>query len=154
MLIQERGIDMVEKLNGLPEAESLIYGNKKHEQVYGNVSFYDVYGGSIAMAELYGLPDEEEDGVPVFGVYMGEQLLFPVVPVNGAAWCAIYTGAFHPDDLEGKQVTIERIPENMKAQFLEEESSEERFVASGKVKEFSESRREMGISAMQKVDGN
>lgn len=51
---------MVEKLNGLAEAYAEIKGSEKHSEISGIVYFYDVYGGTIVMAEIYGLPDVED----------------------------------------------------------------------------------------------
>ena len=43
---------MVEKLNGMPEAYAEITGIETYPNIYGGVSFYDVYGGTIVMAEI------------------------------------------------------------------------------------------------------
>lgn len=64
---------MVEKLNGAPEAYAEIRGTEEYPAVHGRVNFYDVYGGTVLMAEIYGLPDEErgEEG-QFFGFHIHE----------------------------------------------------------------------------------
>lgn len=117
---------MVEKLNGLPEAEVRLRGNEKYSEVHGIISMFDVYGGSVVMAELYGLPDEMQDGrEPAFGLFMDNRFLFLLLPVNGAAWCAMYTGRFHPDDVYGKAVTVRRMGKGMSARTEDDITGEE-----------------------------
>lgn len=127
---------MVEKLNGLPEAVARISGSEEYPQIQGMVYFFDVFGGTIVMAEIYGLPDEEwKDVGKFFGFHIheggrcaGERPPFsetgehynpagmqhpfhagdlpPLLSVNGTAWYAVYTGRFHPDDVVGRTVVI------------------------------------------------
>lgn len=127
---------MVEKLNGLPEAAARISGTEEFSQIQGMVYFFDVYGGTIVMAEIYGLPDEDyKDVGKFFGfhIHEGERCagerpplsetgghynpegmqhpfhagdLPPLLSVNGSAWYAVYTGRFHPDDVIGRTVVI------------------------------------------------
>lgn len=52
---------MVEKLNGAPEAYAEIRGTKSYPDIHGRVTFYEVFGGTIVMAEVYGLPDEANE---------------------------------------------------------------------------------------------
>lgn len=64
---------MVEKLNGIPEAYAEIEGIKNYPEIHGTVYFYEVYGGTIVMAEIYGLPDEEnEQEGQFFGFHVHE----------------------------------------------------------------------------------
>lgn len=64
---------MVEKLNGAPEAYAEIRGTKEYPEIHGRVTLYDVYGGTVLMAEIYGLPDEAngEEG-QFFGFHIHE----------------------------------------------------------------------------------
>jgi Cu-Zn family superoxide dismutase len=50
---------MVEKLNGMPEAYAEMIGSENYPDLRGMIYFFEVYGGTIVMAEIYGLPDEE-----------------------------------------------------------------------------------------------
>lgn len=64
---------MVEKLNGMPEAYAEIKGSAKYPDIHGRVYFYDVYGGTIVMTEVYGLPDEEvQEMGKFFGFHIHE----------------------------------------------------------------------------------
>lgn len=64
---------MVEKLNGIPEAYAEITGIDKYPDIHGRISFYEVYGGTVLMAEVYGLPDEDTKGVgKFFGFHVHE----------------------------------------------------------------------------------
>ena len=134
---------MVEKLNGIPEAYAEIAGIEAYPEIHGTVYFYDVFGGTIVMAEIYGLPDQEnpETG-QFFGFHVHEGVecmgdaadllkntgghynpmnqehpqhagdLPPLLSVNGAAWIAVYTGRFHPDDVIGRTVVIHLHPDD------------------------------------------
>lgn len=127
---------MVEKLNGMPEAYAEIEGIEKYPDIHGSVYFFDVYEGTILMAEIYGLPDEKMSGGQFFALHIhegnactgdmedplkntGEHLnpeqmghpqhkgdLPSLLSVNGSAWMAVYTGRFHPEDIIGKTVVI------------------------------------------------
>lgn len=128
---------MIEKLNGIPEAYAEITGIEAFPEIRGSVSFYEVYDGTIVMAEIYGLPDkdtEEMGGFYGFHIHGGKSCtgtvedplinteghlnlsgkehpyhigdLPPLLSVNGAAWLAVYTGRFHPEDIIGKAVVI------------------------------------------------
>ena len=125
---------MVEKLNGLPEAEVRLKGNGKFDEVHGIVSLFEVYGGTIVMAELYGLPDEIQDKEePAFGIFMDDWFIFPLMPVNGAAWCAAYTGRFHPNDMYGKKVTVRKMGKVMPVRTGDDSNGEE--IVSGNIGE-------------------
>lgn len=65
---------MVEKLNGAPEAYAEIRGTKEYPEIHGRVTLYDVYGGTVLMAEIYGLPDEAngEEGQFLASISMKE----------------------------------------------------------------------------------
>ena len=127
---------MIEKLNGMPEAAAKISGTKEYPEIQGMVYFFEVYGGTIVLAEIYGLPDDEwKDVGKFFGFHIheggrcagerpplsetGEHYnpngmqhpfhagdLPPLLSVDGTAWYAVYMGRFHPDDVVGKTVVI------------------------------------------------
>ena len=64
---------MVEKLNGMPEAAARISGTEEYPDIQGMVYLFEVYGGTVVMAEIYGLPDEEwKDVGKFFGFHVHE----------------------------------------------------------------------------------
>lgn len=138
---------MVEKLNGIPEAYAKIKGADGYPEIHGMIYFYDVYGGTIVMTEVYGLPDElvPDDGkFFAFHIHEGKSCtgnikdafanvgkhynpkemehpdhagdLPPLLSTHGAAWSAVYTGRFFPDDVVGKTVIIHDQPDDFKTQ--------------------------------------
>ena len=64
--VQKEGDVMVEKLNGIPEAYAEVEGSAQFPEIHGIVYFFEVYGGTIVMAEIYGLPDEEKQDIGKF----------------------------------------------------------------------------------------
>ena len=64
---------MIEKLNGAPEAYADIRGTEEYPEIHGRITFYDVFGGTVLMAEIYGLPDEDnETAGHFFGFHIHE----------------------------------------------------------------------------------
>ena len=145
--MQKEGNVMVEKLNGMPEAYAEVKGSDQYPEIHGMVYFFDVYGGTIVMAEIYGLPDEESqetgeffafhiqegkdcrgDGKEAFpdaGKHYNPEHkehpehagdLPPLLSTHGAAWNAVYTGRFHPDDVTGRTVIIHKDPDDFHTQ--------------------------------------
>ncbi len=52
---------MMLKIKENPTATAEIMGNGKYGNIRGRVDFYDTYGGTVMVAELYGIPKELED---------------------------------------------------------------------------------------------
>ena len=52
---------MLIKITGEPAATAEIMGSEAYESVRGKADFYDTYGGTVIIVELYGLPEELED---------------------------------------------------------------------------------------------
>ncbi len=52
---------MLIKINENPTATAVIIGSKEYESIRGKADFYDTYGGTVIVVELYGLPEELED---------------------------------------------------------------------------------------------
>ena len=50
--------------NDIPDAYAQVRGNVNHADVHGNVYFYGMHGGTLVVAEIYGLPEtmDEENG--------------------------------------------------------------------------------------------
>lgn len=138
---------MIEKLNGEPEAYAEIAGTEEYPEIHGRVTFYDVYGGTVLMAEIYGLPDEASgDDGQFFGFHIHEGSICAgdatdllkdtgghynpkgkehpehagdlpsLLSTRGAAWMAVYTGRFHPEDVIGRTVVVHLHPDDMHTQ--------------------------------------
>ena len=64
---------MIEKLKAAPEANADIRGTEEYPEIHGRITFYDVFGGTVLMAEIYGLPDEDnETAGHFFGFHIHE----------------------------------------------------------------------------------
>lgn len=64
---------MLEILNGVPEAFADVKGSEQFPDVHGMVYFFGVHGGTIVMAEIYGLPDIEQQYLgKFFGFHIHE----------------------------------------------------------------------------------
>ena len=62
----KEGDVMIENQNRMPEAFAQIAGSAEYPEIHGVVYFFDVYGGTVVMAEVYGLPDEEKQDIGKF----------------------------------------------------------------------------------------
>ena len=47
---------MFSNMNTMPDAYAKIQGNQQHSDLKGTVSFFEVHGGTIVVAEITGLP--------------------------------------------------------------------------------------------------
>lgn len=57
----------------IPDAYAKIQGTVNYPDIHGHVSFYDVFDGTIIIAELLGLPDSEStDTGAFFGIHIHE----------------------------------------------------------------------------------
>lgn len=60
---------------GNPVATAVLKGSAQYRTIHGNVNFYDTYGGTILVVEIYGIPDEiekESNGFLGFHIHKGE----------------------------------------------------------------------------------
>lgn len=48
---------MMQNIFGMPEAHAQVHGNDRNREIQGNVYFYGVHGGTLVVAEIYGLPN-------------------------------------------------------------------------------------------------
>ncbi len=61
--------------NDAPDAYAQVRGNINHSQIHGNVYFYEMYKGTLVVAEIYGLPetmDKENGDFYGFHIHEGE----------------------------------------------------------------------------------
>ena len=59
-------------LNTTPAARASVRGNAAHRGLHGAVNFYPAAGGTLVVAELYGLPSRPADGVFGFHIHEGD----------------------------------------------------------------------------------
>lgn len=63
----------MEKLKEMPEACANLAGSEKYPDIRGKVEFYGVYGGTVVVAEVFGLPKEDGEKNPgFFGFHIHE----------------------------------------------------------------------------------
>ena len=135
--------NIVSQMERLPDAYAEIQGTADYPDIHGQVSFYDVFNGTIVTAEIQGLP---ANAGPFFGFHIHERntctgdstdLLkntgkhfnphnqehphhvgdLPVLlSVKGTAWSSVYTGKFHPEDVIGRTVVIHLHPDDYRTQ--------------------------------------
>ncbi len=137
---------MLTTINANPAATAEIKGSKQYESIRGKVDLYDTYEGTILIAEIYGIPEELEDSRGFHGFHIhggasctgnmedpfadtGEHYnpsgkphpghagdLPPLLFNNGAAWMAVYTARFYPEDVIGKTVVIHDMADDFRTQ--------------------------------------
>ncbi len=116
---------MFSLLNRKPDAQANITGNDLVPNISGTITFYGVYGGSIVIAEISGMPSTNHfhgfhihDGDNCLGKTGGHYNptgklhpehsgdLPPLLVADGNAFLAFYTNRFYPEDIIGKLVII------------------------------------------------
>lgn len=50
---------MLQNLKRMPDAYALVKGNNEYADIRGNVYFYGVHGGTIVVAEIFGIPVQD-----------------------------------------------------------------------------------------------
>lgn len=64
---------MLKISNENPSATARIKGNENYPDIRGKVDFYETYGGTVLVVEVYGLPKElEEKGGGFYGFHIHE----------------------------------------------------------------------------------
>lgn len=59
--------------NGRPEAYAVIEGSSSYPGIYGNVLFYSIYGGTLLLADIMGLPASTGNCITdIFGFHIHE----------------------------------------------------------------------------------
>lgn len=136
---------MIQNINGIPDAYAKIIGDAEHSEIQGNVYFYGMYKGTLVVAEIYGLPNTEENGnfygfhihegknctgnqedsfKNTGGHYNLEKLehpkhkgdLPPILSNDGIAWSAVYTERFYPEEIVGKTIVVHDMADDFKTQ--------------------------------------
>ena len=64
---------MFKVIQGIPSAHAAIKGSETYESIRGNVYLYEVYGGTVLMGEIYGIPPElERESGGFYGFHIQE----------------------------------------------------------------------------------
>lgn len=59
-MVYKEGDFMFEKISDMPDGYAEIAGIEEYPGIHGRVLFYEVYGGTIVTAEIYGLPEQDK----------------------------------------------------------------------------------------------
>ncbi len=127
-------------------AWAAVCGGKEHPGLLGCVKFFQTPGGTLTLAEVWGLPVSPESGTGIFGFHIHEGKscesggekefdkagghlnpaggphpghmgdLPPLFAQNGYAWTAFFTSRFTVRDILGHTVILHENPDDFTAQ--------------------------------------
>lgn len=120
--------------NTLPAAYVTLEGTELAPELKGIVYFYEVYDGTLVLASLQGLSNQ--NGFHAFHIHNGNTCaepgthynptnqmhpnhagdLPPLLVCNGSAFLACYTNRFFPDEIIGKTVIVHSMPDDFSSQ--------------------------------------
>ena len=69
MLRQNKNVFAKAIINDQPCAKATIKGRPKNPRLHGAVYFYKIYDGTLVVAEIYGIPQRDDNGKPSPGFY-------------------------------------------------------------------------------------
>lgn len=143
---------MFSMIQSMPYATAKISGNSLYPEIEGEVSFYEMYGGTLVVATVKNLPNG--NGFHAFHIHDGavanreEKVDITILPINrirkdagdmppllanqGTAFSAFYTDRFYPEDIVGKVVVIHAMSDDFKSQPSGNPGS---MIACGEIKE-------------------
>lgn len=143
---------MFSMIQSMPYANAKISGNSMNPEIEGEVSFYEMHGGTLVVATVKNLPDE--NGFHAFHIHDGNSCVEgkqgshynptnqphpqhagdmpPLLANKGNAFSAFYTDRFYPEDIVGKVVVIHAMPDDFKSQPSGNPGS---MIACGEIKE-------------------
>lgn len=132
-----------DSMDTMPDAYAAIRGSG-NSPIRGDVYFYGVHGGTIVVAKIYGLPENDAGNFYGFHIHEGSSCTgdnsdpfkntgdhynptkaehpkhagdLPVLMGNdGTAWCEVYTNRFNPEDVVGKTVVIHDMADDFRSQ--------------------------------------
>ena len=127
---------MFSNIQSMISAKAKILGSAMYPDISGEVSFYEVYGGTMVVANVKNLPDG--NGFHGFHIHAGNSCspmsegghfnptgqihpqhvgdMPPLLANDGAAFAAFYTNRFYPEDVIGKVVVIHSGPDDFTSQ--------------------------------------
>ncbi len=75
---------MFKVIQEIPSAHATIKGSEAYESIQGNVYLYEVYGGTVLMGEIYGIPPELEEraAASTASIFMKEAGVREVLRMN------------------------------------------------------------------------
>ena len=131
-------------LNTAPVARASVHGDAQHRNLHGAVSFYPAEGGTLVVAEIYGLPNKPGDGIFGFHIHEGNECrgteedpfaqtgghynpgntphpyhagdMPPLFGNKGYAYLSFFTDRFRVDDIIGRTVVIHNQPDDFTTQ--------------------------------------
>lgn len=71
----QRAIRFAQMLGGQPAAKAIVKGSDAYPELHGEVLFYDAVGGTLVMAQMFGLPKAQKPCDPqvfAFHIHDGE----------------------------------------------------------------------------------
>lgn len=132
------------KQEHMPEVYAVINGSSQYPSIKGEVTFAEVYGGTVITAFVEGLPENTYGNFYGFHIHEGGSCTgdtaepfknvgnhynptntahplhagdMPVLMGNkGMVWCSFYTDRFYPEDVVGKTVVIHDMPDDFRSQ--------------------------------------
>ena len=127
---------MFSMLQSIPVAKAKVSGSVAYPEITGEVLFYEVYGGTLVVANIKNLPSES--GFHGFHIHDGNSCkpmsegghynpnnqmhpqhagdMPPLLANDGVAYSAFYTKRFYPEDVDGKVVVIHANPDDFTSQ--------------------------------------
>ena len=69
---------MFKVIQEIPSAHATIKGSEAYESIQGNVYLYEVYGGTVLMGEIYGIPPAASTA----SIFMKEAAVREVLRMN------------------------------------------------------------------------
>ena len=131
---------MFSMIQSMPYATAKISGNSANPEIEGEVSFYEMYGGTLVVATVKNMPDE--NGFHAFHIHDGSSCApgkegSHYNPTNQlhpqhAGDMPFYTDRFYPEDIVEKVVVIHAMPDDFKSQPSGNPGS---MIACGEIKE-------------------
>lgn len=124
---------MIQFSNHTPDAYAKVTGDKNHPQIEGEVYFFDVYEGTMVMAQISGLQNGNFHGFHIHEGSTCENMgghynpnnkehpfhagdFPPLLATEKFAWMAFYSDRFHPEDIVGRTVIIHENPDDFHTQ--------------------------------------